>query len=80
MERIQVDKSTHQYLKDEHGTTKSVLIPHSDYLSLMNAFAHIQRYSELRTDLKESVEELKRYRKGETELQTLDALLDELHD
>ena len=68
----------HQFVTDKSGATTAVLVPHEDYQRLLELLLEKSEAFDLRSQLTESLRELKLARAGKLRLIPAKEALDEL--
>jgi hypothetical protein len=67
-----------QYVSDSTGKTKSVQVPLTDWEKLLARLKKYEQSLKIKTDLKESFNEVAQLRKSKVKKQTLNDFLDEI--
>lgn len=67
-----------QYLNDTHGQTQAVQLPVADWEKILNKLKKYEQALQLKSDLKEALDEVKEMKSGKAKKQTLNEFLDEL--
>jgi hypothetical protein len=67
-----------QYVNDTSGRTQAVQLPVADWEKLLNKLKKYEQALQLKSDLKEAIEQVKELKSGKGKKQTLNEFLDEL--
>ena len=67
-----------QYLNDINGNTQAVQIPLSEWERVLNKLSKYEQALQLKSDLKEAIEQVALLRKSKMPKQTLNEFLNEL--